>query len=138
MFYFFGIHRFRKVLGSYGEASPCPHCGNTYSAKCVRINRWFHINFLPLIPLGFEYHRHCPVCWYSERVKKAELGSKSGFDLLVPGAVYHTLSKTYDLELKDADTGRRFRLLSAGPKSQYKKIIKQRGYKNIEIATQDD
>ena len=139
MFYFFGIHRFKKVLGCYGSPLTCPHCGNTYAGRYERINRWFHINFLPLIPLGFEYHRHCPVCWYDERVKKDEIkGSNPGFDTLVPNAVYHSISKKYDLDLKDADTGRRFRLLSGKFKSDYKKTVKRRGYKHIDTVTIED
>ena len=138
MFYLLGIHRFKKVLGPHGSPATCANCGNTYSPTIVRINRWFHVNFLPLIPLGFEYWRHCPVCWYSERIKKADMGEKSGFNLLVPYAYVHKRSATYDLELKDADTNQRFRILSRATKGSYKKVVKMRGYKNIETVTLED
>lgn len=48
----------------YGRAYPvqCSHCNNECYYKPIKIRRWFHIFWIPLIPTKTNFRLECPVC----------------------------------------------------------------------------
>jgi hypothetical protein len=56
----FGLRRTRKQLAVV--LAVCQLCSRPGSHTVIRTRRWFHLFFLPIIPLGTQYVSVCSVC----------------------------------------------------------------------------
>ncbi len=142
--FYYGVESFKKVYGPKGEPKECPFCHKVYQETYVKFNKWGHLDFIPLIPLGSDLYHFCPVCFTGDKLVKGE--KKAAKKLvkdktapttnLVPRGVHHKAEKTWDLFLDDKNSGETFTIQSAMKKSDYKKLKKDRFYKKIQEVEQ--
>ncbi len=136
----YGVKSFKKNYGPKGETKACPYCHKEYQETYIRLNKWGHLDYIPLIPLGKDYYHFCPICFYGDKVSKEDkkqvkklVKSKTAATTnLVPLAYHHKLEKKWDLVLVDQQTNEVFPILSQGTKSEYKDQMKKRFYKKVE------
>lgn len=140
---YYGVRSFKKVFGPTGDVKECPYCHKSYQETYVKFNKWGHIDFIPLLPLGADYFHFCPVCFeggkfekQDKKTAKAVIKAKGPVTTnLVPKAVHHAADKTYDLVLEDKNSGETFTIQSGMKKGDYKQLLKNRFYKkkNVEV-----
>jgi hypothetical protein len=137
--YYYGVESFKKVFGPKGDVKACPFCHKTYQETYVKFNKWGHLDYIPLIPLGADYYHFCPVCFYGDKFEKSEkkAAKKIAKDKtpattqLVPRGVHHVADKKWDLFLDDKVSGETFTIQTGMTKSDYKALKKSRFYKKI-------
>lgn len=136
----YGVKSFKKVYGPKGEPKECPYCHRVYQETYVRINKWGHLEYIPLIPLGKDYYHFCPICFYGDMVdkenkkavKKIVKDKTPATTNTAPRAYHHKLEKTWDLVVIDQNSGETFPVLTQASKSEYKETKKRRFYKKVE------
>ena len=137
---YYGVESFKKIYGPQGEPKTCSYCHQTYQETYVKFNKWGHIDYIPLIPLGADYWHFCPVCFQGDKfVKEDKKEAKRIVKMktppttnLVPKGIIHQAEKTYDLILEDKNSGQTFPIRTSMSKSDYKTLKKNRFYKKIE------
>ncbi|MBO4926957.1 MAG: hypothetical protein J5379_01740 [Clostridiales bacterium] len=137
---YYGVESFKKVFGPKGEPKECSYCHKTYQETYVKFNKWGHIDYIPLIPLGADYYHFCPVCFTGDKLvkqdkkeaKKIVKDKSAPTTNLVPRGVHHKAEKTWDLFLDDKNSGETFPISTGMKKSDYKTLKKSRFYKKIE------
>lgn len=144
----YGTRCFTKFEGYYGEKEECPHCHKIYKSAYVKNNKWFHIDYLPIIPIKKTYFKMCPICSYgtelnSKEGKKEMLNSTDSSQQKLETYVKHVLIKkptgmmsvdtSYELWVKDLITGEEICVASDLTKSTIKEMKKVRGLKEIKI-----
>ncbi len=137
---YYGVRSFKKVYGPKGEVKECSFCHKAYQETYVKFNKWGHLDFIPLIPLGADYYHFCPVCFNGDKCikdakKEAKRIIKDSTPVttnLVPRGVHHAATKTYDLILEDKNSSESITIQSGMKKSDYKALKKNRFYKKIE------
>ena len=138
--FYYGVESFKKVYGPKGEPKECSYCHKTYQETYVKYNKWGHLDFIPLIPLGADYYHFCPVCFNGDKLVKQE--KKAAKKLvkdkaapttqLVPKGIHHKAEKNWDLILEDKVSGEVFPIATGVKKGEYKLLKKNRFYKKIE------
>ncbi|MBP5492388.1 MAG: hypothetical protein J6Y08_06060 [Clostridiales bacterium] len=144
MMYLYGVESFKKVYGPKGEPKECPFCHKVYQETYVKFNKWGHLDYIPLIPLGADYYHFCPVCFNGDKFdkqgkKEAKQTIKNSTTVttnLVPRGIHHVAEKTYDLVLEDKNSGETFPISTNMKKGDYKKLLKNRFYKKVEVVDQ--
>ncbi len=138
--FYYGVESFKKVYGPKGEPKECSFCHKTYQETYVKFNKWGHLDFIPLIPLGADYYHFCPVCFNGDKLvkedkkaaKKLVKDKSEPTTKLVPRGINHKAVKTWDLVLDDKTTGETIAIEKGMKKSDYKALKKNRFYKKIE------
>ncbi|MBO4688417.1 MAG: hypothetical protein J5636_07870 [Clostridiales bacterium] len=138
--FYYGVESFKKVYGPKGEPKECAYCHKTYQETYVKFNKWGHLDFIPLIPLGADYYHFCPVCFTGDKLvkgdkkaaKKLVKDKSEPTTKLVPRGINHKAEKTWDLVLDDKVSGETIPIQSGMKKSDYKQLKKNRFYKKIE------
>ena len=138
--FYYGVESFKKVFGPKGDPEECPFCHKTYQKTYVKFNKWGHLDYIPLIPMGADYYSFCPVCFNGGKLvkdekkkAKATVKDKSAPTTnLVPKGINHKAEKTWDLILEDKNSGETFNIVTGVKKSEYKQVKKNRFYKKIE------
>jgi zinc-ribbon family len=69
MFIIFGTRRMRRQLGIV--LMMCPRCQRPCAHAIVRLQSWFTLFFIPLIPMGTKYFTACSLCGGATRTDKA-------------------------------------------------------------------
>jgi len=72
MFIIFGIRDIKRELGITQNVFHCNHCNNDNHYTVTRVRKFFHIFWIPLIPLLTKYYVSCPVCDFGFEVEKDE------------------------------------------------------------------
>ncbi|MBR4820077.1 MAG: hypothetical protein IKZ74_08485, partial [Clostridiales bacterium] len=129
-----------KVYGPKGEPKECAYCHKTYQETYVKFRKYWHLDYIPLIPLGSDIYHFCPVCFYGDKFDKQ--GEKAAKALikdatpptthLIPRGVHHTAEKTWDLVVQDQISGEVFPIKTGMKKGEYKQLKKDRFYKKID------
>jgi len=140
---YYGVESFKKVYGPKGEVKECSYCHKAYQETYVKFNKWGHIDYIPLIPLGADYYHFCPVCFSGDKfikegkkeAKRVVKESTPATTNLVPRGVIHSAEKRYDLFLDDKNSGESIPIRTSMTKSEYKQLKKSRFYKKIEEVT---
>ncbi|MBR5937326.1 MAG: hypothetical protein IKZ90_03515 [Clostridiales bacterium] len=137
--YYYGVRSFKKVYGPKGEPKECSYCHKVYQETYVKFNKWGHIDYIPLLPMGADYYHFCPVCFSGDKFDKK--GKKEAKKIvkdqtapttnLVPKGINHKAQKTWDLVLEDKNSGEVLPVASGMKKSDYKALKKNRFYKKI-------
>ncbi|MGN0403056.1 MAG: hypothetical protein ACI4HQ_12470 [Acetatifactor sp.] len=132
---YYGVHYFNHNKGSYGARMACPSCGKEYRRVYIKQSKWFHIDYIPLIPLVPDYVKICPVCGDGEKVKgrdaKAEIAAGEGNNAseLKPYVKHVKAEKKYEFWYKDLGTGEDMFLFGGLKKGDLKRELKARGLK---------
>ena len=137
---YYGVESFKKVYGPKGETKECSYCHRRYQETYVKFNKWGHLDYIPLIPLGADYYHFCPACFNSDKCVKEEKNLAKKIvkaqtpvtTHLVPRGVHHVSEKKWDLFLDDKDSGETITLGTEMSKSDYKSLKKSRFYKKID------
>lgn len=136
-----GTRHFKKQLGPKGVAYPCPNCGKVYQDNYVKISKWGHLEYIPLIPLETFYIHYCPVCGFNgkfdnNRIAKDNIDNsgESNQNLELRG-IYHKSVKprTYDLFVDDKNSGETFTIGRNVSKDEYNNILNCRLLKKIPL-----
>ncbi|MCQ2534180.1 MAG: hypothetical protein MJ172_06400 [Clostridia bacterium] len=144
--YYYGVDNYRKNIGPHGEAYECPACHKTYQDTYIRVNKWGHIDHIPLLYLGRYYVHICPICGAGDKFAKNKIAKENmkaetapSTQNLVYRSVFHKSAKpkTYDLFVDDKNTGETFTIRTAIPKGDYKYEIKGFGLKKLKPETID-
>jgi uncharacterized membrane protein len=61
MFILFGTKRFNKNYGVTYKIR-CSVCNNEKYHQFILSSIWFHVFFIPVLPLSIRYYNICPVC----------------------------------------------------------------------------
>ncbi|MBR5040461.1 MAG: hypothetical protein IKX68_05050 [Clostridiales bacterium] len=139
-YFVYGVRSFKKVYGPKGQPQACPFCHKEYQETYVKFRKYWHLDYIPLIPLGSDIYHFCPVCFYGDKFDKQ--GEKAAKALikdttpptthLIPRGVHHTAEKTWDLVVQDQISGEVFPVKTGMKKGEYKQLKKDRFYKNID------
>lgn len=137
----YGTHNFKKNLGPHGEAYECPCCHNVFQDVYVKINKWGHLEYIPLIPLGSYYIHFCPICANGDKFEKNKIAKENIKAETAPStqnieyrSVFHKSAKpkTYDLYAEDKNTGKTYTIREGLPKADYKYELKIRCIKKLQ------
>ncbi len=79
MFIIFGLTNKDEVMGPIGQEH-CSRCNNTDHWQLCRTRRMISFFFIPMIPLGAEHMKVCPVC------REVRVLNKQEFDYWRPMA----------------------------------------------------
>lgn len=133
---YYGTHVFNKTLGNLGETVKCSYCQKTYKRIYIKHNRWFHIEFIPLIPLPARYSCCCPICGDADTLKGKEAKAliaahknDTSAPELTPHIRYYKDSKCYSFSYTDNATGEEIPVSSDMKKGDLKPLLKTRGLK---------
>jgi hypothetical protein len=72
----FGVRSRRKRLGT--ATTECPQCHKTCSQAVARLQRWFTLFFIPVIPFSTRYYAVCSMCSGATKLDRAEAERLSG------------------------------------------------------------
>jgi hypothetical protein len=70
MFLIFGLKRLKRRLATV--FAMCGRCSTPAAQVVVRVNTWFSLFFIPVIPLGTRYISTCTLCGESVKIDKAQ------------------------------------------------------------------
>lgn len=150
-----GTHVFTKNLGYCGAPQLCPNCGKTYKRSLIKHSLWWHLYYIPLIPLKPKYTYACPICGAGESLTGKEGKTVKQLPVdptpqnLVIYAKHYPANKekgflktdtAYELWVDDTVSGEKIQLSSQGDttKDTIKTVRKNRGLKKIEIIESTD
>ena len=143
---YYGTRTFSKFLGFFGPKQECTNCHRTYKKSYLKYTSWFHIDFIPLVPTKTRYFKACPICGAGFEMKKkdAKMEMQAPGDgtvqTLEPHAKHILANKpkglmktdnSYELWLKDGETGEDICIASEITKEDLKNFKKERAYKKV-------
>lgn len=151
--YIYGTRSTTKLAGYFGPESTCPHCGKTYPKAYLKIGKYFHIDYIPLIPLKGNYFRMCPICGIGTELKskegKAEIAQLGPAN--APKLSYYSrhilkdkpkgllkADNSYEFWVRDEATGEETCISAKLSKSDLKDRKKARGIKNLPVYEVND
>lgn len=144
--FYYGVHQFQKNLGPHGEAYECEYCHTTYQDTYIKVNKWGHLDFIPLIPLGSYYVHVCPICGSGDKFEKNQIAKENMKAETEPStqkleyrSTFHKSAKpkTYDLFVDDKNSGASYTVRTAIDKGNYKSVLKNFGLKKLNPTTID-
>lgn len=136
----YGTHHFNKNKGIYDQKTPCS-CGKVYSKIYIKQNRWFHIDYIPLIPLGSKYYAICPFCAdgreITNKVAKQRIAAGPAPADITLYARHIASVKRYELRAREIATGEDMFLAGDLKKGELKEQLKSRGMKLKDVEIQE-
>ena len=142
---YYGTRTFSKHMGYFGPKQECENCHRTYKKAIVKFSSQFHIDYIPLIPTKTVYFKSCPVCGKGFELRKQDAKVEmanpgEGTQTLEPHAKHIMANKpkgilkddnSYELWLKDAESGEDILLGKDITKGDINNIKKERGWKKV-------
>ena len=135
----YGTKIFNKILGYFGLEHECENCHKKIYSRLLKSNRWIHIMFIPLIPIGAKYKKICPYCFKQEDIKRKEAkelmeqpdNSGQSIDAFI---LHHANNKTgYEIWVINNNTQEKKCVLNNLNRTQINNFKKNMGLKNIKI-----
>lgn len=141
MYFVYGTRRVNTKKGYFGEPTACPVCGHTYKPSLIKVTKYFHIDYIPLMYLGSKWYTCCPVCAaaYETQKETAKAIIAGGFDTttqnLTGVEMYDKTNKIRSFIMRDNISGQDMCIETNITKSRAKELKKERGLKSIEKIT---
>lgn len=145
----YGTHVFTKMKGYYGLKEECPYCHRAYKKAYVKYSKWWHLSYIPLIPLKKRYYKMCPICTGAIELtsREAKDQMERAYDINEPQQLEmyakHILAKkpkgllahdmSYEFWVKDLITGEEICVATNLSKDRVNEIKKERGLKKLQI-----
>lgn len=141
MYFVYGQRTISTKKGFFGESVTCSLCGRTYKPSLIKVTKYFHVDYIPLMYLGAKYYASCPVCAGAREMDKqsAKAIIAEGFDTtsqdLSAVEMYDKTNKIRSFIMKDNISGQDICIETNITRGRAKELKRERGLKSVEKVT---